>query len=451
MYIVVRFFSFYFHPGSLVNSGISILICGFSGYLLLKKNKYGWYIVFGELFLGGIGNFLSISFLSLRTCLLILALLIFFTQNRSMYLANVFGGKNRYLLFTSALFLASVFFSILRGIYFNHPIQLVVGDAIPYLFFFYYFPLVQLFESDQFRNFLVKVVHIHIVGTLTLVVGTFFSFSFRLFNLQDSYYHFFRDVVGGKITDLGSNFFRIVLNEQLLLVPMLLLISYYLIQNEKRENSSKGKILLVWIALLITFSLNFTRIYILALIVGLISCFFYCSWKKCLKYGVLNLVLFFTFFTIFHLTASRGTSLGWELFGLRIQSISTPSTEASSLSRLLLLKPIKAEIMEHPFFGNGLGDSITVFSPVQKKVITTNQFDWGYLEILAEMGFVGFVFWLLFLWQIIKNVSIQQKINFFPAIVGLLVINITSPAVFHVLGITFLTFTLSFAQTNIKV
>ena len=37
---------------------------------------------------------------------------------------------------------------------------------------------------------------------------------------------------------------------------------------------------------------------------------------------------------------SRGQSLGWELLGLRLGSIASPSIEESSLSRIMLLPKI---------------------------------------------------------------------------------------------------------------
>jgi O-antigen ligase len=142
-----------------------------------------------------------------------------------------------------------------------------------------------------------------------------------------------------------------------------------------------------------------------------------------------------------HLGASRGQSLGLEIFGLRLQSIVTPALEESSLSRMLLLPKIIAKIKGHPFIGDGLADTVTVYSPVVKKEITTSQFDWGFLEIWAELGLVGLLAWA----SLISFLVYQLKQQYFtPAwqlgsIVVLGVITLTSPALFHVLGIVWLT------------
>jgi O-antigen ligase len=138
--------------------------------------------------------------------------------------------------------------------------------------------------------------------------------------------------------------------------------------------------------------------------------------------------------------------LGLELFGLRIQSIASPDIEQSSLSRKILLPKIIEKIKKNPLLGNGLGDTVTIFSPVVKKQITTSQFDWGYLEIIDELGLVGLVGWILLITLLIyqirlyrDNQSNSDSTALYSSLGSLLVVNLTSPALFHVFGIILIT------------
>jgi hypothetical protein len=382
LYLFVRVISFVFPPESIINTGISSILFLGTIYLLIKKDERGWYIVAAELFLGGSGNFLSLSSISLRTCLAIASLIIFFITHIKQIPEIV--KNNKYVVVLLSVLYFIVLSAAVRGYIFHHSLQFIIADTIPYLFFLYYFPLKELFSSPTFKSFAKTLLAATLVSNICFTLVTFFGYAFNVFTLQDSYYHWFRDVANGKITDLGSHFFRIVLNEHLLLIPLLILLLHQLIHNKKVQLYSRKILVTLYISCLAILAVNITRIYILALGFGLIALFSKTKIKQWLLYSAATIGIFFTLFTFFHLIASRGQSFGWELFGLRIQSIAKPTTEESALSRMLLLKPISVEIKKHPLLGSGLGDTITVYSPVEKHIITTNQFDWGYLELLPD-------------------------------------------------------------------
>lgn len=188
-------------------------------------------------------------------------------------------------------------------------------------------------------------------------------------------------------------------------------------------------------------AINITRIYLVALAVGILFLFSTKNWKRWLAYSAGALIFFILAFSLTHLAATKGKSLGWEYLGLRLQSIATPQTEDSSLSRLLLLPKIVEKIKLRPILGNGLGDTVTVYSPVFKANITTPHFDWGYLEIIDELGIIGLIAWILVIGYLILR--IKQNRGLLASVVALLIINITSPALFHVLGIVLITYILS--------
>lgn len=439
LYFAVRLFSYIFTPATPlwaqnpINTLVSFFILALSAYWIYKNDERGWYIVAGEIILGGAGGYLSVGGTSLRTCLLISSLAIYFTQKlyreRKIFFTQL--RTWHYLIF---LVLGAAILSALIGLYHGHTSGSVIADLIPYFFFLYIFPLSDLYLSDKFRELGKQAILASIFGNVILILFTQAGLSAGIFALQDHYYHWYRDVALGKITDLNFHFYRLVLNEHLLLIPLTL----YFIGDTIRNKATKINILAIS-SLLFILANNLTRIYMVALAVGTLILFSIKNWKRWLAISASATVGFMIIFVITHTIASRGQSFGLEIFGLRLQSIASPQMEDSSLSRLLLLPKIFEKIKSAPVFGQGLGDTVRVYSPVFDTNIITPHFDWGYLEIWAEMGLVGLLSWVVFvgylLYYIIKN-KYQYNKNILAAIViSFLVINITSPALFHVFGI----------------
>src|SRR3989339_618779 len=414
LYFGVRLFSFLFSPVTPlqaqhpINTLVSFLILALTAYLILKKDERGWYIVAIEILLGGSGGYLKLGFISLRTALLLISTSIFFIQK---FISEKINFLKRFRI--DRAFIITLIFaaglSALRGFYMNHARSAIFADFIPYLFLLYYFPLRELLQSAGFCELCKNTIITAIFGNALLILFTQVGLSSGLFVLQDSYYHWYRDVALGKITDLNSGYFRLVLNEHLLLIPLTL----YFIGDIIKNSVSKINISILF-SLLFILTNNLTIIYILALALGI-------------------LILVSS-----HTLATRGQSFGLELFGLRLQSIASPQIEDSSMSRMLLLPKILDKIKLHPILGNGLGDNISVYSPIFKTTITTPNFDWGYLEIWAETGLLGIITWLAFVitlfYKIIKNSYQYNKNILIAMLIGLLVLNITSPALFHVFG-----------------
>lgn len=452
LYLLARGVSFFcppdtpLHSASTINTFIAAVLVAAVAYLLTKKNIWGWCIVASEIILGGAGNFFALHGISLRTCLLFVSLGIFFVQNLGN-LKKLFNEHRAVIYCLSGLY-AVVILGAVHGYLAGHGLGAIFADTIPYLFFLYYFPVRALLNSPEkefFKNFALNAVVAAIIGNTLFILFTLSAFSSGLSVLQGPFYHWFRDVAGGKITELPFNFYRIVLNEQLLLIPLLV----WQFSDQLQRTGRKWLSSTLIVCLLIILSLNLTRSFILALGISVLLLFRPAIWKRWIVGSILLFASFITIFVGMHLVASRGQSLGLEIFGLRLQSIVTPSLEESSLSRLLLLPKIVEKIKANPIIGNGLADTVTVYSPGVKKEITTSQFDWGYLEIWAELGVIGLIAWgvlIIYLFVTFKT------IHFVPAwelasIAALGVITLTSPALFHVLGIVWLTIVLVRSST----
>ncbi|MFA5127564.1 MAG: O-antigen ligase family protein [Patescibacteria group bacterium] len=440
-YFAVRVFTYFFTPvtplvaGSIVNIIVAVAVLALAMYWLIKKDWRGWLIVAGEIIFCGSGNMLSVGSVSLRTLLLIASVGIYFI----MSLREGRRPTKQSLLIFALIIWAGI--SAFVGYHNHHVLSLIISDFIPYLFLLYYFPLRDLLHDEKFKREVFNMIAGALIGCGLITVFTSLMYGFGIFVLQDNYYHWFRDVCGGKITDTGANFFRVILNEQLLLVPVAL----YFITRVKQKIEFVNDMALPAAAAIL--SVNLTRIYYLALLVGLCFAFTKTLWRRWLINSAVILLSVFGWFTFLHVLVGGLANPGWEYFGLRATSIVAPHIEESSLSRMLLLPKILEKISSAPIFGTGLGDTVTVWSPVYNELITTPHFDWGYLEILAEMGATGLIIWFALIMTAFYHIKSPNGHVICAPLVALLVINITSPALFHVFGFIFLAIILAHASS----
>jgi len=429
IYAALRGFSFLFTPptplleGSVINSlvvGIGLVL---AGYWFYKKDNRAWLVLIAELILGGGGGYLSVGPLSLRTCLLLVGLSFYVVYNYRSILLRLRTDWAVRIIFALVIW-ASV--AGLLGILSGHGIASVFSNYIPYLYLLLYLPLSAFSKDFPYKQYLIPATLAAIIGNAIFILFTLAGFASKHFVLQDAYYHWYRDVAGGKITAISDGFYRLVLNEHLLL-PVLLVVLIYLLADKKYLINK-------WVsfcALLLILSTSLTRIYILAIAFGSLFLFTKTNWKRQWLPILLTPICFLTIFTTTHYLAT-GKDAGLGLLGLRFQSIASPQIEDSSFSRILLLPEILKKIRTTPILGQGLGDTVTVWSPVLKENITTPNFDWGYLEIWAEMGLVGLLLWVVLICYTIKRVWSRPAIR--AILIALLVVNITSPALFHVFG-----------------
>lgn len=455
-FFFIRLFAYIFppatplHPAHSVNYILTAIVILFASYLLWKRDERGYMIAAGEIILGGGGGFLSLGSLSLRTILLLICLAIYFFQQwRDKKLEELFT-KDRLAALIIVLLLLAAALSSCRGYALGHNPALIFSDFLPYLFLLYYFPLRRLVFSENFRQFAARALIVAACGNALFILFSFGGLTSGFFAMQGDYYHWYRDVARGKITAINfssspENFFRLTLDEGLIMVPALIYFFFKLLKKN-------GLYLSAVVSSLIVLSLNLTRIYLLAFLAGLLALWRKEYWRRWLFLAVSSAFVFFASYSALCLLSSRGESAGWEMFGWRLNSIVAPGQEESSLSRLLLLPKIMEKIKSRPWLGQGLGDTIIVWSPVLKKEITTPHFDWGYLEIYAEMGIYGALIWLFFLLLLIRRLSRSPEMTvFLSVLISFLIINATSPALFHVLGVVALSALLAISYKDAKI
>lgn len=444
-YALIRIVSFltWHHPH--LNSVIALFLIVIFLSVSIKNLPLAWTILTTELILGGSGHFFEFLGLLVRTWFLAIFGIVWLLHR--IREKNITIGITQGLLICMTIFAVFLCLSVIRGFLSGHSPLSVLQDTVLYIFLLLLFPALEFQKGiDAYSRTLVKGF---IIGSTLFSFVTLVIYSSGLGALPDTYYHWFRNVAAGKITDLGNNFFRIVLPEHLLIVPAILIITSYLLKNPKNKT--------LWLLLqytLFTLLLNFSRIYFVALAFGFLFLAFKQPLKRWMTVSLTVFVCMGTLFTAIHGTASRGTSFGWELVGIRAAGIAAPSDEVSGAIRMALLPDILETIKKHPWFGSGLGTPVTFIHPVTKLQETRTQFDWGYLEMIAELGILGvlsfFALFCLALYHLARFTYTsfdtyqekELKRGLFAGAVSLCIINITTPSLFQGFGVLFFVFIL---------
>ncbi len=405
-------------------------------------------ILIAEFFLNGAGHFFEFFDLLLRTWFLGIFGIIWLAQKVKQ--KNICAHPQLFLSASISLIVAGVFLllSIVNGYLRQHTIMFIAQDAILYLFFLLLFPALEMLKYPDAT--LAKIAYGYILGSAIFSFVTVYIYASGIGTLPDAYYHWFRNIAAGKITDIGNNFFRIVLPEHLLMVPAILIIASYLMKDPKNK-----KLWLYIICASFVLMLNFSRIYFIGLIAGFVILKFKQSLKNWFLISATVLMSIFLMFIATNLIVSRGQSFGIELLGVRMGGMTAPKTELSGAIRLALLPDIFRTIKLHPWFGSGLGTTVSFVHPVTKELEIRTQFDWGYLELLAELGIFGMLAYLIFLLIIIyilvrRTCSTNGLANkhgslfngLFAGGIALFIINITTPALFQGFGVLYFVFLL---------
>lgn len=420
------------------------------GILYFKNPKWAWYLVIGEILLGGSGHYLELFGLSIRT-----VLIGFFMF---LWLSNLIGNQNLkktlnfhgpLTIIISLLFLI-LFFAIGNGIYNGHEFRNVIGDFIPFTFFLLLFPSYYFFKDTKSQEYLVRLLTVFIVGTAIFSAVTFGLFSSGISEIHQPFYKWYRDIDVGKITDMQTGFFRIVETTHLIIIPLILLISSLLMRKEK--HNKMWYIMLGLLAfILIT---NLSRGYFLALAIGLLILKYKHKWLPWLKVCAILTVMIIMIFSGTNWLASGGKTLGWELFGLRVKSFTSPEIEISTETRMLKLPIILNSIKDNPLLGTGLGAQLSFLNTATNETEKSGHFDWGYLEMWVEIGLLGLIIltglYILAIYELIRKIKNipdwhDFDVGLIAGLVAFLIMNITIAALFHVFGLLFLVFALTIA------
>ncbi|EKD66917.1 MAG: hypothetical protein ACD_48C00677G0003 [uncultured bacterium] len=456
LFFVLRIGSFFLFGHTIIQGILVFGIIMLFAVLYFLETHYGWYLLLGEFFLGGSGNFLEFFGLSIRTTLLVTFLFLWIVQ-------HIVQKKRRFRLridhkigYALLAFGAFILFAAGRGVYLGNGFTTVMRDVIPFTYFALLLPFYHYFYKPETQEYFVRLLFVFLLGSALFSLITFFIYSSGLGIIHDTFYTWFRDVAMGKITDVGHGFFRIVTPEHLLVVPSILMISSLIMRDEKHHRN--WYVFLTLGLLILVFELS--RTYLLALFAGLVVLKYTHNVINWVKVSSMNLAIFLVLFISTSLLASGFSTTGIGLLGLRFAGIAQPILETSAYTRTALLQPIGQLILQHPILGNGLGSMITFLNPETYQFITTGQFDWGYFELVAEFGVLGvlslLVLLMLVAYELIQKIArLSDYQDFYVGLlagfIAILVMTVTSPVLFHVLGVFYFVLVLAFIIKPISV
>jgi hypothetical protein len=433
------------HAIPILYTGISVLGVILFGYISIRRLDIGLVILLSEIILGGAGNFLSVLDINLRTWLLGTYAIIWgihAIQTKQWQTLRIYPLITRILLGLTGLF---ILWGTVRGIYLGNGLKLVLQDAVLYGFLLLTFPCKEY--TDTIKQHISPIITAFLIGTLSMITITFIRYSAGLGMIHDAYYTWIRDIAGGKVTDLGYGFFRIVSSEHLLIIPILVVLFALLTQ---RTNTKR---MLYWSLIVLTITIllvNFTRIYFLAGIVGALVLLSGAHIKTWIRTTLICIAMSIMIFMSILFVASRGDIIGAELIGMKAASITTPQTDVSAATRLLIWPKAVEKLQAHPLLGSGLATSVTIIDPVTQLPTTRTQFDMGYVEMMTELGIIGTLIYILLilhiackLWQYGQKKSTDPfdsriSIGLCAGIAGLSIVNLTTPALFQGYGVVFL-------------
>lgn len=459
-FFAFRALCYFFTQHFLLQNIFATLLTSTLIFLYFKKPVYAWNILLAEIFLGGSGNFFELFGLSLRTIFLITFLSLYIGEHLLSKEKRIKLSLSKNLSFLLTLLFCAIAWAFINGIFQGNSLQQVIQDTIPFMYLGLFFPAREMLKNTDTHPFLIRLVSVFIFASALFSLITFILFSSGSTVIQGPYYKWFRDILGGKLTNLGNGFWRVVTPEHLLLLPITLILSS-LVQQGKNIFKNHTHKTILWSALfscLFILTINLSRGYFLAIVAALIVLLYKHNFKKWFFTSTIICTSILIIFCSVSFIASKGQTFGLEIFGLRVKSLATPNIEESSYTRRALILPIMEKIKTQPLLGSGLGSNITFTNPVSTKIVSTNQFDWGYLEIITEFGalgalsyffFIGYIFWLTV--SLIKSSLIEYTtplVGLLAGLTALLISNITAPALFHVFGILYLTITLGLLQKS---
>lgn len=437
-----------------------VFLCIVMGALIvsLYRIEYGFLILIFEFFAGHGGHLFEFFGLSLRFSLFLIIVLVwlykkikYVLKDHSLYIP----APSILILFL--VFLFFIFIGTVRGMTYNEPI-IAIKDFISYSYIFLVFPLVDILKKHNIFTSIFTIGKAGIIGIGVVTVAVFILFSTGVVEVHDSFYWWWRTTVIGKATFAGNGFYRIVSPAHLLILPLFLVVLSFLIVPKQKKKRSLLLLALVCAAILI---INFSRVYFLGIGAGLLVLAYHIHWRRWLLFSLAVIMIMILEFGILYGIVSGGNiSAGVGLFTKRIQTVVSPEEELSSQTRMVILPHLIDKIKAQPVFGHGLGETVTFVDPKTNTERTTFHLDWGYLEIITELGLITLVLYggillLIFYigWQKIKNISqnIFEKrliVGLLAGLLSIMVSTLTGPFLFHPVGIFYLTLTTAIIINN---
>jgi O-antigen ligase len=425
------------------------LLVGLVAALTIYRLEYGLLFLLFEFLAGHEGHCFSAGGVSLRLALFLVVMAIWLARKisksdfKNFRFRKIISLPFTPLSFTFLAFLLVVLFSLARGCWQNNYF-LARGDFVNYAYLFLIFPLSEVIGKAFFQKKGQQIIEAGVIGISFLTIIVFFLFATNLVAVHDQFYWWWRQTVFGKATLAGNNFFRIVSSAHLLILPLFLVFLSFLIKPQTRKKKFIFLALLSGLVLVI----NFSRAYFLGIFFGLLFLLVGVKFKKWLPFALLVVFVLVFEFSLLNFFINQSSNVGY--FQERMKSIATPEEELSAQTRLSILPSLVEKIKANPFFGEGLGSTVSYINPLTQKKDLTSHVDWGYLEIWLENGFLGLSLYVFLLFLVLvqgyklflhaQQNSFSQRflVGLSAGLIALMVATLTGPYLFHALGIFYL-------------
>jgi len=447
---------------------IFVLALVIAGLLALKKIENGAYLLIGELIAGGLGYILFLpignSRISFRIGLFSVVMLAWLVKWRRQPIGKPIDKKYLPLI----IFFAVLCLAIARGFINGYAVPAIVADFNGYL----YFALIVIFALANIKP--MKLAQILAVGTIFLAIKTIivlFAFSHGYALVGDSYlYHLIRDTRVGEITLISYPLYRIFFQSHIFNLLALVFGAFILLIRQTEygrinqvikviNGSKKARLLLglfVWLnffIIVISQSRSFWVAGLFALIILLpaAAIHFNANW--------LRIAIFILLIPAFAFTTNLARQIIINNYStdFLVGRVSGQSGSAAVSSRVAQLAPAWEKIKQAPLWGNGFGATVRYRSDDPRIKNASNPdgwfdapaLEWGYLDIVVRMGFLGLSAYLAFLfslaWRLFRQARNHDLLSavLLIGLLTLMAVNIFTPYLNHPLGIGYLLVTLA--------
>ncbi len=321
-------------------------------------------------------------------------------------------------------YLAFIFllaYSIFLGVLNKASLYNILGDAVSYTPFLIYFALRNLRGNQKWSKLI------------------FLGFLFIVFFVSIRNILNYRELILSVYMDWQAESARDSSNEVILFSGSVFLISYAIYtQSLLRSVISLAGLMLTFIALVLTQS----RGYWIAFIVSCISLFYVSDFKAKKKTLLLLTVIVTIVFSISALFFYDKLQVIFDALITRFQTIGEGGLDVSLKERLFESIAVIERIYSNPIAGHGFGTTyrreLLFLNYVEYRTFIHN----GYLLVWFKSGILGLILFLSLFFVLIKEsyaaikkststIHKSLSISSFSVLIGLLLVNNTSPQFFH--------------------
>lgn len=347
------------------------------------------------------------------------------------------------------------------GLLARHDPRVVFLDANGYAYLFLGLAIVPiLFRSVSLASF--AELFAAAVVFLSLETGLLLALFAHQYDFIPALYHWLRDTRMFEITAFAKNFFRVFNQSDVYSLFAVLFFGGTLLLDEHTRRARRQLRLLVGLALatlIISFSRSFWLALSLAVLGVVVPVLFRRGWRwrsftQLVGAAALLLTLEFAAVSFLANYPYVWNRPGGTTTVVLLQERSTDTDEPALAARYDLLKPLFGAIARSPVLGSGFGASLT-FQTHDPRVVartggirTAFAFEWGYLDQLLKVGFLGmavFVGWLTVLGRALVAAARRAPATLqgvawglCGAFLTLIIIHVTTPYLNHPLGLGFL-------------